>query len=108
MKIIKDKIKEFRKKFEGNYLYKQAGGIAVMNKLVERGIVDWLSSTLQEMYIKGREKELSKTKYLLETFVWDMEFDVDENRKRLNKFVLERKTNLDILFLLSKRGGKEE
>ena len=40
---------------------------------------------------------MNKTKYLLETFVWDMGLSISENRRRLNKFVMERETNIDKL-----------
>lgn len=51
--------------------------------------------------------ETEKTEYLLKTFVWKMEFDIGENRRRLNKFVLERETNIEKLLKssLNPEGG---
>ena len=56
-----------------------------------------LINFVRSLLSKQGERIMNKTKYLLETFVWDMGLSISENRRRLNKFVMERETNIDKL-----------
>ena len=59
--------------------------------------LNWIKKDIKKLLSKQGERIMNKTKYLLETFVWDMGLSISENRRRLNKFVMERETNIDKL-----------
>mgnify|MGYP001572978597 CR=1 FL=1 len=59
--------------------------------------LNWIKKDTKKLLSKQGERIMNKTKYLLETFVWDMGLSISENRRRLNKFVMERETNIDKL-----------
>lgn len=117
MKIIQDKIKEFREKFCNVYPGDSGLGGNDPQEPVHEWATDdsleverWLSQSLQQMYIKGREslkKEIQRKDvkelqpFMPAAFNSDVALEV--------AFKLGHNLCIDnILDLLSKRGGKED
>ena len=101
-KIIQDKIKLFRE-------------IAQANDLNDFQIIkyeQWLSSTLQEVYIKGRESVIEPVDNIMDSEkakdIGDqLEAFTGQRECKMCGFAPEHQRKY-ILDLLSKRGGKEE